>query len=224
MKSDKNSPELKEIWKDQDSILEKSINLNVLCLEKIQTQRSKSKLNPLLALRLFESFVNIVIIYFLRGFLDELTNSIILFTFLSSVILFSFYSIYLCIKQIIIIIQINFSDNIVEIQKKLSLLQTHILDYFRLSFLAVPFWILYPVIGLYVIADAGSIEAIPQNWWFANIIFGLMLLPLCIYAYFQVSYKNINKRWVRFFIRNAGGKSVTEASEFLKEIHDFEKV
>jgi hypothetical protein len=81
----------------------------------------------------------------------------------------------------------------------------------------------YPVIGLILLANPEIIEAIPSGWWIGNIILSIIFVPVCIYAYIQVSYKNIHKRWVRFFIRNAGGESVTKAMEFLKEINDFKK-
>ena len=223
MNSNINSPELKDIWKDHDSILERSMKLNIFCVEKIQTQRSKSKLRPLLFLRIAEAIVTIIISYFLSSFLENSFSNINYAVPLSLLIVFSLYSLYLCISQIIIILRINFSHDIIDIQKKLALLQTHILDYFRLSFIVIPFWLLYPLIGIYIFSESGSLDSMSQNWIFTNLIFGLIVSVFCIYAYTQISYRNIHKRWVRFFIRNAGGKSVTEASEFLKEIYEFEK-
>lgn len=223
MNSNINSPELKDIWKDHDSILERSMKLNIFCVEKIQTQRSKSKLRPLLFLRITEAILIIIFANFLSAFLENSFSNINYAVPLSLLIIFSLYSLYLCISQIIIILRINFSHDIIDIQKKLALLQTHILDYFRLSFIAIPFWLLYPLIGIYILSDAGSLDSMSQNWLFANLIFGLIVSVFCIYAYTQISYKNIHKRWVRFFIRNAGGKSVTEASEFLKDIYEYEK-
>lgn len=223
MNSNINSPELKDIWKDHDSILERSMKLNIFCVEKIQTQRSKSKLRPLLFLRITEAIVTIIISYFLSSFLENSFSNINYAVPLSLLIVFSLYSLYLCISQIIIILRINFSHDIIDIQKKLALLQTHILDYFRLSFIVIPFWLLYPLIGIYIFSESGSLDSMSQNWIFTNLIFGLIVSVFCIYAYTQISYRNIHKRWVRFFIRNAGGKSVTEASEFLKEIYEFEK-
>lgn len=212
--------ELKNIWKAHDNILDKSMKLNMLCIETIQSQKSKSKLKPLLILRIIESIVLIKIILFLFGFLYDYLSDIPVAISSVILIIYSVYALFLCSAQIIIIAQINYSDSVTEIQKKLSLLQIHILDYFRLTFLMIPFWLIYPIIGFKLIAEVDIINEMPYWWLISQII---ILMPLSLYAFKQVSYKNIHKRWVRFLINNAGGKSVTKAMEFLKVLDEFKR-
>ncbi|MDQ3021658.1 MAG: hypothetical protein M3R36_13975 [Bacteroidota bacterium] len=215
--------ELKSMWKAHDNILDKSMKLNLLCIETIQSQRSKTTLKPLLALRVIEAFVLISIIFILNSFFYQYLSNIILIVPAVILIIFLMYNLYLCAAQIIIIVQINYSDSVTQIQEKLSLLQTHVLDYFRLSFLAVPFWFIYPVAGLTILSGESLFHGDTRSWWIAQIIISLISIPVSIYFYRQVSYKNIHKRWVRFLIVNAGGKSVTRAMEFLREINEFKK-
>ena len=212
--------EIKNIWKAHDSLLDRSIKLNIFCIETIQSQKSKSKLKPLLILRIIESIILAIIAFLLGGFLYDNINSIPLSVSASVLIIYTMYALYLCSAQIALITGISYSESVTDIQRKLNLLQIHILDYFRLTFLMIPFWFVYPLIGFKVIADTDIFYMIPVMWWILQII---ILVPISVYLYRQVSYKNIHKGWVRLLIRNAGGRSVTEAAEFLKVIDDFKE-
>ncbi len=212
--------EIKNIWKAHDSILDRSVKLNIYCIETIQSQKSKSRLKPLLMLRIFESIILLSILIFLAGFtFDNVTDIPVA---VSAVILaiYSLYAFYNCAAQIVLITQISYSDSVTEIQRKLNLLQTHILDYFRLTFLMIPFWLVYPVIGFKLFADTDISGTLPGAWVILQFI---LLVPFSVYMYTQISYRNIHKRWVRFLVRNAGGRSVTESYEFLKAIDEFKK-
>ena len=212
--------EIKKIWKAHDSILDMSIKLNIYCIEKIQSQKSQSKLRPLLILRIIESIILAIITYSIGGFLYDNINSIPLSVSAAVLLIYSLYALYLCSAQISLIAGISYSESVTDIQRKLNQLQIHILDYFRLTFLMIPFWFVYPIIGFKVIADTDIFNLIPAVWWILQVV---ILVPISFYLYRQVSYRNIQKSWVRFLIRNAGGRSVTEAAEFLKVIDDFKK-
>ena len=218
-----NTTDIKNIWKEHDNLLDKSMRLNMLCLETIQSRKSKSKLRPLLFLRIFETISHIVIALFLSSLIYDVSSSFNMTILLLFVILFVLYSLILCIRQLVILVQINFSEEVLDMQRKLSELQIHILDYFKLVFLIIPFWFVYPVLGIYLFAGVYDISILPSAWWTGNVIVSILFSIFSIYAYTQVSYKNIHKRWVRFFIKNAGGKSVTKAMEFLNVIDEFER-
>ena len=212
--------EIKKIWKAHDSILDRSIKLNIYCIETIQAQKSKSKLKPLLILRIIESIILAIITYLLGGFIYDNISCIPLSVSAAVLIIYTLYALYLCYAQIVLITEISYSESVTVIQRKLKLLQTHILDYFRLTFLMIPFWFVYPIIGFKVIADTDIFNLIPAVWWILQVV---ILFPISAYFYWQVSYRNIQKGWVRFLISNAGGRSVTEAAEFLKVIDEFKK-
>jgi hypothetical protein len=212
--------ELKNIWKAHDSILERSLKLNIYCIETIQSQKSKSKLKPLLMLRIFESIILLIILIFLAGFLFDNVSDIPVAVSAAILAIYNLYAFYKCFAQIALMTKISFSDSVTDIQIKLNLLQTHILDYFRLTFLMIPFWLVYPVIGFKILADTDIFNKLPAAWMISQFI---ILIPFSVYMYAQISYRNIHKRWVRFLIRNAGGRSVTESAEFLKVIDEFKK-
>jgi hypothetical protein len=56
------------------------------------------------------------------------------------------------------------------------------------------------------------------SWWILELVAAIILVPLGIWFYKEISYKNMDKKWVRNFIEKSSGKKVTKALEFLKEL------
>jgi hypothetical protein len=128
-----------------------------------------------------------------------------------------------CIRQIVIIREIDYSKSITDIQRKLTLLQSHIVDYIRLTFLMLPTYLAYPIIAFKVLGNFDIVSQFNHNWWIAQIIFNILLIPLCIWLYREVSYKNFHKKWVRYIIEKSAGNSVRKAMDFIKEIDEYKK-
>ncbi|HEV7621829.1 MAG TPA: hypothetical protein VGO09_08855 [Flavisolibacter sp.] len=215
--------ELKNIWQAYDNKLAQSIRINMHCLELIQSQKAKSKLNLLLFTRLIEIAAHIVIICYLGNFLYFHFTEVQFA--LSAVILILFFIIAFinCSRQVIIILEIDYSKNITEIQRKLTILQSYIANYIRLTFLMLPTYLAYPIIAFKVLGNFDIVSQLSHKWWIAQIIFTILLIPVCIWLYKEVSYKNMHKKWVRFIIEKSAGTTVTKAMDFIKEIDEFKK-
>jgi hypothetical protein len=215
--------ELKNIWQAYEIKLEKSLKLNIRCIEEIQSQKAKSKLKPILLLRIFEIIVHVFVMYFLAKFLYR--NLSYMQYAAPAAVLISFYAIALsnCIRQIIIIKQIDYSKSVADIQKKLNLLQLHIVNYVRLTFLCIPTYLAYPIILFRAFTNFDILSKLHGSWWTGQIIFTIILIPICIWLYRKVNYKNIDKKWVRFIIKNSAGTAVTKAMDFTNEIDEFKK-
>jgi hypothetical protein len=218
--------ELKRMWLSNDAKLEKSINLNEQGIERIKTQKVASKLTPLYRQRVIECIFHSVAIVLLVGFLYK---NILQFPYAASaVILLVFYitTLLSALKQINIIKTLDYSKDLATIQSSLVILQTHILNYAKLTVLFIPTFLAYPVILTKVIRDfnikaLSAFDIIKQsngNWWRVELIVFIVLIPLGLWFYKEVSYKNVGKRWVKNFIQKSSGTRVTKALIFLKEL------
>ncbi len=140
------------------------------------------------------------------------------------VVLLVYFSIAMvsCVKQFLLLRELDLAEDILSIQKKLTLLQSHVVNYIGLAFLAFPTYLAYPVIAITAV-DAYQVLDMSRDWWIANIVFSILITPVCIWAYKQVSYKNIHKRWVRNFVQSSAGRRVASALEFAKEVDDMKK-
>ena len=218
--------ELKALWLSNDAKLDKSLQLNEQSIELIQTQKVASKLAPLYRQRVIECIFHLMAIVLLIGFLFK---SISQFPYAASaVMLLAFYitTLWNALRQIKLIRTLDFSKDLATIQSSLVMLQTHVLNYAKLTVLFIPTFLAYPVVLTKVIRDfkikaLSAFDIITQsngNWWRMELIVFIVLLPLGLWFYMEVSYKNVDKKWVRDFIRKSSGKRVTKALEFLKEL------
>ena len=220
--------ELKTTWQSNDQKLIKNLRLNEQHIEQIQTKKIVTKLTPLLRQRVTECLFHIAAIILLAGFLFRNLNETPYA--LSAIALLAFYTTTLinALKQISLIKKIDFNKNLATAQGSLVMLQTHIVNYAKMTILFIPTFLAYPAIITKAIKDYDSkllagfdiIAKSNGNWWTVQFWMFIVLIPLGIWFYHQVSYKNIDKAWVRNFIRKSSGNRVTKALEFLKELQE----
>src|SRR5215218_7231756 len=115
--------EIKSIWQAYDLKLEKTLKLNLHFLSLIQAQKIKSQLGPLIWQRAIELVFHSAAIVLLLGFL--IYNFFLWPYAISAICLLIFYVLAFsnCIRQIIIIKRMDYSNDIVAIQSSLVMLQ-----------------------------------------------------------------------------------------------------
>jgi hypothetical protein len=149
---------------------------------------------------------------------------------ISAIALLAFYTTTFinALKQINLLKRMDFNNDLATIQSSLVLLQTHILNYAKLAILFIPTFLAYPTILTKIIKDF-DIKALANfdiitksngSWWTVQMVAFVILIPLGIWFYKEVTYKNIHKKWVKNFIQKSSGTRVTKALKFLKELQD----
>jgi hypothetical protein len=218
--------EIKSMWQSYDAKLEKTLKLNLHCLKLIQAQKVRSKLTPLFWQRAIEITFHAIAIFLLTGFLYK---NFFQFPYAASaIVLMAFYIVAFlnCLKQIKIINRFDYSNDIVSIQSSLVILQTNILNHARLVILCIPTFLAYPAVvskaikdlDLKAFAEFDIIAKSNGSWWTAQLVASIVLIPLCVWFYREVSYKNIHKKRVKDFIQKSSGTRVRKAIEFIKEL------
>jgi len=131
------------------------------------------------------------------------------------------------LKQLIIIKRMDYSSDIVTIQSSLAMLQSNNLKYARMIILFIPACLAFPVVFFKAMKDfhirvfdnIDFITLTGGHWWTAQLAATLALIPLGIWCYTKLSYKNIDKKWVKDFIDRSSGSRVRKTLEFMKELH-----
>lgn len=217
--------ELKNIWQSYDRKIEEarvlnlqSWALNLSCFETIQTQKVKSKLDPLATFKIWAVALGILWVLFLGvlaygNHFENLYFSISV----SFIMLFSIIAVVVYIKHIIIIKQINYIENITDTQKKLAQLQVSTIKYTGILWLQMPFhttwfwhskWILFSSV----------------KFWLIPFPITLLFTVLAIYLYMNINLENMHKKWVRtLMMAGPEYKSVIKAIDFINEIDAFKK-
>ena len=220
--------ELKTMWLSNDAKLDKRLKLNEQNIELIQTQKVASKLTSLYRQRVFECIFHSAAIVLLIGFLFK---NITEFPYaVSAIALLAFYvtTFISAIKQINLIKNMDFNKDLATMQSSLVMLQTHVINYAKLTVLFIPSFLAYPTIltkiikdfDIKALADFDIIAKSNGSWWTLELVALIILVPLGIWFYNEVTYKNMDKKWVKNFIQKSSGARVAKALEFLKELQD----
>lgn len=220
--------ELKTAWQSNDWKTERSLHGGEGNIQLIKAKKVESKLSPLYRQRIVECLFHFIAIMLLTGFLvmniSEPPYAV------SAIALLAFYitTFMNALKQIYLIRSIDYNKDLASIQSSMVMIQTNIVNYAKLTVLFIPTFLAYPTILTKVIkdfdikalSDFDIIEKSNGAWWTVELVALFILVPLGIWFYNEVSYKNIDKKWVKNFIQKSSGKRVAKALEFLKELQD----
>jgi len=214
--------ELKKILAAYDTKLDKKLSLNVASLNNINLDNSEKKTKTILIYRIIEIVVFALLALFIGNYIA--TNWSQPHLAISGFIVGVFTLIALAgsIGQVTLLHQIDFAKPIVDIRKKIELVNTHGLLFMKLMFLSTPIWWSYVVVGsdylfnvdLYANMDADFV----LKYLMVN---SLLIIPL-VWFLNKLTYKKLHIKWVRKTIGLFTGTKTMKALEFLNDIEEFE--
>ena len=212
---------LKGIWNSPNNEIENFLDMNDQSIETIQIKKAKSKLRSLL----FPKIIGIVLglgwisfmfmlIYFCVMYTPMSVGKIFFVGSISMILLSTCFAVFLYVKDIFTVIQIDNGDSVTITQRKLATLQFSIMKSVRMIWLQLPFYTTWYL--SYELIVHGSII-----FWIGQIFFTGLTTWLAIWLFKNINYKNLNKNRVRNFMRGYGFYSVIQALDFIKEIDNF---
>jgi hypothetical protein len=219
--------EVMPLWEMYDKKLEEAVKLNQRFIQLIEAEKVKSSLAPLFWRRIAEAILQsgwmlLLVVFLVNNFFHPAYA-------VSAIVLIAFFVVAFInsVKQLIIIKRMDYSSDIVTIQGSLAMLQANNLKYARMVILFIPACLAFPVVFFRAMQDfhvrafenIDFITLAGGHWWTAQLAATLSLIPLGIWCYTQLSYRNMHKKWVRDFIERSSGRRVRKALEFMKELH-----
>jgi len=190
--------------------------LNYKCFETLQTQKVKSKLNALLAVKIVAVVLGIIWVLFL-GLLvygNHLKN--IYFTVSAIVvIIFSILAIAVYIKHIVMLQQIDYSESITDTQKKLANLQVSTIKIVRILFLQMPFYSTWFWSKQWMMNGA--------SFWVVAFPIAILFTLLAIWLYKNISIQNMGNKKLKWLMSGPEFSYIVKAKSFLDEIEEFRK-
>jgi len=127
------------------------------------------------------------------------------------------------IGQVVLLRQIDFSKPIVEIRKKIELVNAHGLLFIKLIFLSAPIWWSYAIVAMDFFLGVDLYVHLKPDFVVTYLVVNFLLIIPLVWAFNRLSYKNLHIKWVRKTIRLFTGTKTMKAMEFLNDIEEFEK-
>ena len=208
------------LWKEQYEKIDESLAINKRLLTEIINQKAQSTLQSLIRFKargIIAAVIYLILLgtalFFAIANYSSAANYFIIS--MAAIFLINVKALYDYIKHLVWINNINYNGSITQIQQKLVNLQLSVFQHTRFMFLQLPFWTTFTL----------SNKWFPQSVSWGYIVFQILFTGLFTYlAYFfykNIRLQNVNKKWVRTLINGSGGKHVTKALEFYKELENF---
>ena len=215
--------ELKRILAAYDTKLDKKLSLNVASLKSINLDKSEKSTQSILKYRIIE----IVIFSLLAIFIGNYTavNWSQTHLAVSGIIVGVFTLIALSgsIGQVVLLQQIDFEKPIVDIRKKIELVNTHGLLFIKLMFLSTPIWWSYLVVGSDYLFNIDLYNNMDSDFVLKYLMVNSLLIIPMIWFLNKLTYQNLNVKWVRKTLGFFVGTKTMKALDFLKDIEEFER-
>lgn len=210
--------EIINLWKQYDEKLEKSLSLNQKIIAELQQQKAKNALRPARNYKYIAVLVGLAYTAFISYFLYHLSSIASVFINLSVGIhlIVTLIATGMYVRQLVLINQIDTSDNIIQMQQKMAKLQSSTLRVIGICFLQFPVFATWNI-------RLELIEKNPIAFWFIQVPTTLLFTYIGIWFYKNINIQNINKRWFRMMFWGSEWKSILKSGQFLKEIETFEK-
>ncbi|RZK51591.1 MAG: hypothetical protein EOO87_17270 [Pedobacter sp.] len=210
--------EIINLWKQYDEKLEKSLSLNQKILVELQQQKAKNALKPARNYKYIAVFVGLIYIALIAYFLYHLSSFASIFINVSVAIhlLVTIIAVGMYIRQLVLISEIDRSEDILQMQQKMAKLQSSTLKVIAVCFLQFPVFATWNI-------NFDLINDRPLAFWLIQVPIVLLFTYIGIWFYKNINLKNINKRWFRMMFYGAEWNAILKSGKFMEELKEFEK-
>ncbi len=212
-----NDLEIINLWKQYDERLEKTLSLNHKLINELQQQKAKNALKPARNYKLIAILGGIIYAAMIVYFLFYLKPFASIFFKASVGIHLAVIIIATCmyVHQVILISQIDCSENIIQMQQKLAKLQISTVRAIALCFLQMPVFATWNI-------TFKLITETPLNFWLIQMPIVALFTFAGIWLFKNVDIKNMDKRWFKIMFYGVEWSSILKSGRFLREIESFE--
>lgn len=210
--------EIINLWKQYDEKLEKSLSLNEKIMAELQQQKVKSALKPARNykyLAVLNGLIYAGLIVYFFNYLHPFTSIFVKVSVIIHLIV-TLIAIGMYVRQLVLISEIDRSENVIQMQQKMATLQSSTLKVIGVCFLQLPVFVTWGI----------SFELInnnPLGFWLIYVPIVLLFTYVGIWLYRNINIKNMDKKWLRIMFYGAEWNSILRSGKFLKEIENFEK-
>jgi hypothetical protein len=216
-----NPDEMKKTWAEHTVKLDRLLKLNLQALQSTQVDKTRSALNRYKAHRVFELITGVVFTALLGAYVIHrlMVPSLAIPALILAA--FTIAAISGCVRQLIMLSQVNFADPVTIIQAKLGTVKLHMLDTSRLMILSLPFYFAYIVIGFDLLGGVDIPAQAPRAYLYANAAVSLAFLLPALWIFRNLNFRRAGHPVIRAFINGAGGRELLAATDFLNQIEAF---
>lgn len=213
--------EILNLWKAQDSKVEEMLSLNKRNTQELLRLKTKSVLSGMKPIKIFTICAGIlwvlfgsIIVFHLFVYAYDKVSLFFLYSATAQLLLTAI-AVFIYIYQLIMINKVDISDSVMVTQKKLAYLKASTLWSAKVLFLQLPFWTTFYLSG--AIISTGHLA-----YLLINGLITVLSAYLAIWLFFNINYKNKDKKWFKLLFNGKEWTPVIKSIAFYKEIGRYE--
>lgn len=210
------------LWKEHYEKIDQSLMINKRLLKEIINQKARSALRSLTRLKVIGIVADIIwllllgsVLFYAFSHYTPAANYFIIS--MLAIFIINIKALYDYIKHLVVVNNINYDGNVLDIQQKLIKLQLSVLQHTRIMFLQLPFW------STFYLSSKWFPQSVGWGFIIFQVLFTIAFIFIAWWLYKNIRPENLHKKWVRALIGGGGGKQIANALQFYNEISEFEK-
>ncbi|MBL8149490.1 MAG: hypothetical protein JNN15_06145 [Blastocatellia bacterium] len=218
-----NFDDIRNQWTAFDKKLDNSLKLNALLLREISLSKTSSSLRRLSLGIAFELALNFLILIFLGNFIWTNLSYLNLVIPAITLDIFTISLVYFCVRQLVSLNSIDFSQPVLTNQKRLESLKVMRIYMTKLIFLVSPLlWVPLLIVVTKTVTGSDPYAIFSTSWLAVNFLFGLAVIPTVFWLSKHYSHKFKSSPLIQALLNDIAGDSLTQAITFLQRLSDFE--
>jgi len=215
-----NELELKKLWHTTNDKLEKSFVINKKNTDDLTRIKVHSILGSMKPIKIFTLLVGILwvgigVIALSSIYFNSFSEANKFFLFSASIqVGLTAMALFIYLYQLITIYQVDVTNPIIRTQEKLASLKMSTLWVTRILFLQLPVWTTFWW-NETMLTDWGILQ------WLLPLFFTISFIFVAIWLFFNINYKNRNKKWFQFIFNGKEWKPLMKSMELLEQVEDY---
>ena len=213
---------LKSIWSDLDQKLDRNWKLNMEVIRNTNLDKAKGKMRSLVfVISTAIAFYGVFAMY-LAHLAATSWNSWSVVASCVTLGIWSLAIVIASIHELVMINEVNYSESIILVQKKVTNIKLAIIKYMRIGAWILPFHFAFVILFFKILFDVDIVEVGDKIWLLSNLAIGVVVfLPAAIWIHRKLSPENADKDWMNAVLQGQGSQ-INDAIKFMDEIRSFE--
>jgi len=212
--------EIINLWKAHEQKLEQALSINRTYAQEVLKLKTKSVLSSMNPIKIFTILAGCV--WIIPGGIVVTNLFVFAYPKISHFFLYSAaiqlvltaIAVVIYLYQLVLIQQVDISENVVTTQKKLAYLKSSTLWSARVLFLQLPVWTTFYLSETMI--RSGNIPYIVING-FVTMLFA----ALAIWLFININYRNKEKKWFKLLFEGREWTPIIDSIGFYREIEEF---
>jgi hypothetical protein len=216
--------ELKEKWTEHDRKLEVNIRLTRQLFSATKMNRARSALQRLAVFLALESMIALAVIIVLGSFIGDHIRMARFVVPAAALDLFEIATLIVLIRQIRLVLQVDYGKPVAAIQKELGSLRMLRIRQFQWILLVAPLlWTPLLIVALKGFLGVDAYKTPGAAYLLGNLLFGLAIIPLAIWLSKKFGDRMDRSPMMQRLMKDLAGYNLNAASGFLATLSEFEE-